>query len=52
MLRRQRPCARCGSTECGDSDFTLLGVPAWMIALGVIVAGVIADLAYTAVTPH
>lgn len=43
----QRPCGECGSTECGDSDFVILGIPAWLLALAAIVAGFAAVVAYT-----
>lgn len=43
----QRPCSECGSTQCGDSDFVILGIPAWTIALAVIVATAVAVVAYT-----
>lgn len=43
----QRPCGECGSTECGDSDFVILGIPAWAIALAAIIATAAAVLAYT-----
>lgn len=40
-------CPTCGDPDCSKPSPAWLGVPHWVIAFAVIIAGVLADVAYT-----
>ncbi|MET9294254.1 hypothetical protein [Streptomyces sp. NPDC003077] len=47
---REHRCPECGSPTCSLPDPATLGVPNWILALGVLVAATIAMIAYTVVS--
>ncbi|MET9347700.1 hypothetical protein [Streptomyces termitum] len=46
-LRWGQPPCECGDSACEQLDYQVLGVPAWLLALGLVVAGTLAIVAYT-----
>ncbi|MFI8967088.1 hypothetical protein ACIGO8_33850 [Streptomyces sp. NPDC053493] len=47
-LRWGQPKCTCGNPKCQQLDYLVLGVPAWLLALGLVVTAAVAMLAYTA----
>jgi len=43
-----QPRCTCGDPKCQQLDYEVLGVPAWLLSLGLVVAAAVAMLAYTA----
>ncbi|NML55649.1 hypothetical protein HHL19_36480 [Streptomyces sp. R302] len=46
-LRWGQPKCTCGDRECEQLDYEVLGVPAWILALLLVVVGTLAVVAYT-----
>lgn len=47
-LRWGQPRCTCGDPRCQQLDYEVLGVPAWLLSLGLVVAAAVAMLVYTA----
>ncbi|MDT9689373.1 hypothetical protein Q5762_13710 [Streptomyces sp. P9(2023)] len=43
-----QPACTCGDPKCQQLDYEVLGMPTWLLSLGLVLAAAVGMLAYTA----